>query len=239
MFHLKKLLLFLILTSSSVVLGQIKDYKDQFKLILKKKAIEYKTETNFNKAQSFYNDRNWDSTLVFSMKQLISNSKELADYCHFLRGYSFQKIELHKEAEKEYNQISNKFKFYPLVNYQLGFTALTTNKIPKAIDYYLKADSALVNKPYQLKNIYSNIAICYLHLKQYQKAEEFFTKNNKLLLSKRDNSSLYDSYTNIANLYYEQYKDKEAIAYFEKAYTLSKNIKDFGKKAEAHSIWQL
>jgi hypothetical protein len=31
----------------------------------------------------------------------------------------------------------------------------------------------------------------------------------------------------IANLYYEQYKDNLAIPYFEKAYNLSKKVKSF------------
>jgi hypothetical protein len=37
-------------------------------------------------------ERNWDSTLVYSMKQLSFNPKdaELKDYCHYFRGYSFK-----------------------------------------------------------------------------------------------------------------------------------------------------
>ena len=42
--------------------------------------------------------------------------------------------------------------------------------------------------------------------------------------------SLFASYTNTASLYYQEYKDKEAIFYFEKAYALSKSIKNFAKK---------
>jgi signal transduction histidine kinase len=230
MINLKIALPFLFFLTSSIILAQDKDYNNQFELELKKKAIEYKSEINFKKAQHFYLNKDWDSTLVNCMMQLNTNPKGLADYCHFLRGYSFTKKELPKEAVKEFNQISKKFTFYPLVNANFGFISIKIGKNQKAIDYYLKAERALNKEPYQIKDIYMNIGICYVHLKQFQKAEEYFLKNNKSLSSNEDNKSLFSSYTNIANLYYEQYKDREAILYFEKAYALSKNINDFGKK---------
>ncbi|MGQ7946510.1 tetratricopeptide repeat-containing sensor histidine kinase [Flavobacterium sp. WC2509] len=228
--NLKIILLFLIYPS--IILCQNKTYIDKFELELKKKAIEYKSEINFNKAKAFYLNKNWDSTLVYSMKQLSTNHKTLADYCFFLRGISFRKKGLYNQAEKELTLVSNKFIFYPLVNFNFGLIAAKTNKYQKAINYYLKADSALINKnnTSQINKINMNIGNCYIHLKQYQKAEKYLFKNNNLLLSKGDSLSLFESYTNIANLYYEQYKDKEALIYFEKAYTLSKKIKDFEKK---------
>jgi hypothetical protein len=70
--------------------------------LLNKKALEYRNETNFNKASLFFIKNNWDSTLVYSMKQLISSkNKELSDYCHFFRGYSFrEKKNLKKPNQK-------------------------------------------------------------------------------------------------------------------------------------------
>jgi signal transduction histidine kinase len=232
MINFKKLLFFLFLISSSIVFGQNKTYHDEFKVELKKKAVAYKNEINFNKAQSFYQKKKWDSTLVYSMKQLNTSSKYLVDYCHYLRAVSFSRKELYNEAEKEFTLISNKFEFYPLVDYEFGFIALKTKKHQKAIDYYQKVDSVLIHKKSasQIPNLYMNIGLCYIYLKQFQKAEEYFLKNSKSLLLKKDNKSLFSTYTNIANLYYEQYKDKEAILYFEKAYALSKTIKDFDKK---------
>jgi len=230
MLNLKIILNLLILISSQIALCQTNNYKEQFKLELKKKAIEYKSEVNFNKAQVFYLNKNWDSTLVYSMKQLIIDNKELFDYCHYLRGNCFAEKKMYNEAEKELTLISKKFPFYPLVNYNLGFVALKTNKYQKAISYYQKTDSALINKPNKIPTVYLNLGICYTSLKEFDKAETYLLKSNKLLYSKKDDVSLFDSYTNIATLYYEQYKDKEAIYNYEKAYTLSKSIKDFNKK---------
>ena len=71
--------------------------------VLKKKAIEYKNEINFNKAQYFFLKQDWDSTLIYSMKQLRSNTnREIADYCHFFRGYSFIEIKLFKNVVSRY-----------------------------------------------------------------------------------------------------------------------------------------
>jgi len=232
MHYLKKILFLLVLISNSIIQGQNKTYADQFKLELKNKASEYKSEVNFNKAQFFYQNKKWDSTLVYSMKQLSSNQKDLSDYCHFLRGYSFIKKELYNESEKEFSLISQNFSFYPLVNANFGFIASRKKNYQKAINYYLKEEAALILKKNtsQLPKIYTDLAICYLNLKQFQKAESYFLKSNNDLHSKKDDKSLFSSYTNIANLYYEQYKDKEAITYFQKAYALSKNIKNFDKK---------
>ena len=70
--------------------SQIKSNNDIIEKELPKKVVKYKTETNFIKSQSFYLKKDWDSTLIYSMKQLSSNTnKEIADYCHFFRGTSF------------------------------------------------------------------------------------------------------------------------------------------------------
>ena len=151
--NLKTILSFLILIFTTIVLGQDKDYLDQFMLDLTRKANKYKSEVNFNKAQFFYLNKNWDSTLVYSMKQLSANNKELDDYCHFLRANCFREKALNSAAEKELPLISKKFTFYPLVNYNFGIIAFKTKKYQKAIDYYLIADSALINKPTEVKNI--------------------------------------------------------------------------------------
>ena len=51
---------------------------------------KYKKENNFKRAASFYLENKWDSTIVYSMKQLrVKNSTiEVVDYCHFFRAKS-------------------------------------------------------------------------------------------------------------------------------------------------------
>lgn len=201
--------------------------------LLQKKALEYKKETNFNKANFFFIKNNWDSTLVYSMKQLnSSNIKELADYCHFFRGYSFREKKLFKEAFTEMLLVSNKFELYPLVNKNLGQILLELKQFKKAIYYFKEVEKNPSPKQqgYKISIIYQNLGLCYLHLNQFNNAEEYLFKSLELQKKEKDTVSLISLYMNIATLYYDQYKDSQAIPYFEKGYILSKQIKDFDKK---------
>jgi hypothetical protein len=115
-----KLFFITTLTFSSLQMYSQHSNKQLYDALIKKE-IEFKKEINFKKAHYFFIKKNWDSTLVYSMKQLNSSTnKELAEYCHFLRGYSFIEIKLFKEGISELNLISNEFSFYPLVNKNLG-----------------------------------------------------------------------------------------------------------------------
>ena len=216
--------------------SQIKSYNDVIEKELQKKVVEYKSEINFIKSQSFYLKQDWDSTLIYSMKQLSSNTnKEIADYCHFFRGTSFSEKKLHKETKKEMTQISNQFTFYPQARIFLAGASLELREFEKAGLYYENALKfpQISKQPYSLSKIYEGLGTTYIFLKKYDKAEKYLIKNLKIKEKERDKDNLYNAYNTIANLYYEQYKDQQAIPYFEKAYTLSKEVKDFAKKATA------
>lgn len=201
--------------------------------LLQKKSVEFKNETNFNKAQFYFIRNNWDSTLVYSMKQLISSkNKELKNYCHFFRGYSLREKKLFKEAQSEMLLVSNKFELYPLVNKNLGQILLELKEFEKAIYYFKEVEKlpSSNNQEYKISIIYENLGICYLHLNQFTKAEEYFFKSLQLQEKEKDTVSLIGLHINLATLYYDQYKDQQAILYFEKGYSLSKKIKDFDTK---------
>lgn len=211
--------------------------KHSFKETLKKKAIQFKKETNFNKAQQFYLDKKWDSTLVYSMKHLSSGkSKELADYCHFLRGDSFRELKLFKESKTELHLISKNFAFYSLVNKALGQVSIELKEFKKALYYFSEVEKLphhSKNTDYKISTVYTNMAVCYLHLNKFKKSENYLFKSKEIIERESDTASLVLLYQNIANLYYVQYKDNQAIPYFEKAYVLSKKIQDYEKKESA------
>ncbi len=203
--------------------------------LLQKKALEFKKETNFNKAHYFFIKNNWDSTLVYSMKQLnTSNNKELKDYSHFLRGYSFREKKLFKEAYSEMLLVSKKFEFYPLVSKNLGQILLELKEFKKAINYFKEVEKLPTTtiQGFKISVIYANIGISYLHLNQFPKAEVYLLKSLQLQEKENDVASLIYLYMDIANLYYLQYKDAQAIPYFEKAYILSKKVNAFDKKRD-------
>lgn len=216
--------------------SQVKSYNDVIEKELQKKVVEYKSETNFIKSQSFYLKKDWDSTLIYSMKQLSSNTnKEIADYCHFFRGTSFCEKKIYKEAKKELAQISNQFAFYPQARIFLAGASLELREFENARLHYENAlrFPQISKQSYSLSKIYEGLGTTYIFLKNYDKAEENLIKNLKIKEKEGNKDDLFNAYNTIANLYYEQYKDRQAIPYFEKAYALSKEIKDFSKKATA------
>lgn len=198
------------------------------------KSRKFISESNFNKAQSFFLQKEWDSTLVYTMKQLSQSSQnqEIQNYCHLFRGVSFIEKKIFSESQKELNKITKEFAFYYTTKSKLGEIALEQKEFQKAISYYKEIefvnDSKLlgINK----SRVKHNLGICYLHLKAFDKAEFYLLESIKLQEQQKDSLMLINSYGNVANLYYVQYKDNLAIPYFEKAYTLSKKYTDFQLK---------
>lgn len=229
-----KFLVFLFLTNFPFILfSQLNSNGNLLSSEIKNKAKEFSKEINFNKAQLFFLEDNWDSTLVYSMRQLSrTENRELKDYCHFFRAVSFNKKKLFNEAKKEYGFVSARFNFYYKVKLNLGEIALKQNEFKKALDYFQEIQNLPDNVAYDFKksNVLHNIGLCHLHLKEFDKAEEHLFKGAQLQEKEKDTLLLIGSYMDIATLYYEQYKDNQAIPYFEKAYHLSKKVKSFELK---------
>lgn len=226
----KILLLFLFFTT--IAFSQQEKSLNYFGIAIQKKTILLKNEKNFNKAQYFFLKKEWDSTLVYSMKQLnSSNNLETEEYCQYFRGFSLSEKGLYKQANIEFSLINKSFQYYYLVNNSIGVLFYHEKKFEKAIFHFLKAEKEILNHKdeSEITTLYENIGVCYLHLHQFSKAESYF-KKDALLNPKLVTKNVVRSYINIANLYYLQYKDQQAIYYFQKAYTLSKNIKDFNLK---------
>lgn len=232
----KVVLLLVVLFFPILIQSQKITYEEILKKDIVRKANSLETDVNFKKAQSFYLKKNWDSTLVYSMKCLNSRPKnELTDYCHLFRGVGFRELNLFKEAKKELLLVSTNFPNYDFIYISLGSVCLELGEFDKAIFFYQKADSYSKKDPNNsdINIVYENLGVCYLHLKQFDKAENYFFKFKEIKEKEKDTINLFKVYTNIANLYYEQYKDLQAIPYFEKAYTLSQKVKDFNIKRKA------
>ncbi|WP_163407694.1 tetratricopeptide repeat-containing sensor histidine kinase [Flavobacterium ajazii] len=210
---------------------------DAFNTEIKLKTKEFKEQVNFSIAGAFFLQEKWDSTLVYSMKQLsdANANTEIMNYCHYFRAISFRNKKLLNEAKKEFNRISNDFKFYHKVKSLLGEIALEQNEFKKALSYFKEIEKYSASKNSTLKgnNVLHDIGLCYLHLKEFDKAEEYLFKSAHEHEAEKDTLMLIGSYVDIANLYYEQYKDSQAIPYFEKAYHLSKKVKSFELKQNA------
>jgi signal transduction histidine kinase len=227
----------LILLNSSFLYSQHGKNAVDFKTTLKFKSIEYKREIYFVKAQSFFEKKVWDSTLIYSMKQLNTSNCpiELITYCHYFRGSAFNRKKLYYAAEKEFLSIPKTFEFDYKVKIQLGGIYLALHENSKALFYYIDIEKHYLEKlNYQLlSTLYNNIGLCYLNEKKFDKAEFYLFKNQELTLAKKDTFAILYSYESVANLFYEQNKMEKAKIYFEKSYQLAIKTKDFNFKKTA------
>ncbi len=224
-----KILFFIILFSISPSLFSQKGTEKLFELEIQKKSQKFTTEVDFKKAQLFFLNKNWDSTLVYSMKQLSSKkiSLELSNYCHFFRGYSFKQKKMLNEAKKEFYTISKTFYFYKSIHNILGQISLEQSEFKKAISYFKEFENISETNYFNINKsfIYHNLGVCYLQLRDFNKAEIYLIKSTQLQESANDTIALVGAYGDIATMYYEQFKDNLAIPFFEKAYEFSKKVK--------------
>lgn len=227
---LKSLLTIILYLLSLTVYSQ-NSSKNIFFNEIKIDSDKYIKEPNFKKIQQSFLNKNWDSTLLYSFKELniSKKSSNIKDYYYFFRGYSFQKKKLLEESKKEYLKIKKEFTFYNHIIAYIGEIALEQRNFNKAIRCFLKVDS--INKKYKLQvnkvNIFHNIGIGYMHLKSFEQAESYLKQS---LENNIDTLKLIRFTGNLASLYYEQYKDDIAISYFKKAYQLAKTVTNFELK---------
>lgn len=102
----------------------------------------------------------------------------------------------------------------------------------KALICFTDVEKNIAKNSVDIAFLNENLGICYLYLKKYNESEKYLLKAASLFEKEKNNDELLTSYQNIANIYYEQYRDNEAIPYFEKAYLLSKKSKSFTNKKQ-------
>lgn len=204
---------------------------------LKKKAGKFSKDTDFYKAAVFFLNKQNDSLLIYSTRLLEGNdlNPDIKYYCHYFRGVVFSQKRMFEEAENEFLKIPANFVCYPKTVALLGDIALEQNDFKKAVSYYLNPQITNQYKNFGIdkSHIVHNIGLCYLHLGEFNKAEKFLFEGLQLHIKKKDTAMIIGSYMDIGGLYYEQYMDNKAISYYEKAYSLSKNAKDYVIKKNA------
>ena len=163
------------------------------------------------------------------MKSLNKSTNiELQDYAHYFRGFSFKEKKLLEISKKELNLVSPNFKNFTGVKILLGEILLAQGQYEKAKKHFTEIKDLPLSyfNDYIRSAVYHNLGLCYFHLKDFVPAEHFLLKGAQLQTQKKDTIRIISSYMDIANLYYEQYKDDMAIPYFKKAYDLSQQTND-------------
>ncbi|WP_366187006.1 ATP-binding protein [Flavobacterium ovatum] len=196
----------------------------------------YPKEKDFIKSHSFFTKKEWDSTLYYTARHLAqSKNIELNTYSHFMRGTAFYQKKIFKQAQSEFLAISSHFLFASVVQYKIGTSLIQQEKYKEAIPVFLaiQKDSTNLYYPYLGKELLNNLSVCYLLLKQLDKAEGYLLKYKELVEKSKDTLKLILLYNNLGTMYYEQYKDKQAIPYFIKSYHLAQKTKDLSFKKDA------
>ncbi|MFY0632036.1 MAG: tetratricopeptide repeat-containing sensor histidine kinase [Flavobacteriaceae bacterium] len=231
---LKKIIVIILFLTPLFLCAQKNKKLSIFFSAINEKSGELKTSKGFQKAKTFFLQKKWDSTLIFTSKQLnidTSNFKQ-NNYMFFFRAYSFKRKKLFKQAKKEFAKITKEFDFYNRINMYLGEIELELRKFEKAITHFKKVVSLETYDMVGVRrgSIENNIGLCYLHLELFDKAEDYLSKSIKSVELTKDTVKLIGSYGNIAATYYEQLMDKKAIPYFQKAYQLAKKVQDYELK---------
>ncbi len=180
----------------------------------------------FHKSIHFFSENQIDSTYLYTSRFLqISKNKQLSDYAYYIQAASAERKKLLDQAEESLKQISNNFDFKKLKNLRLATVLLSKKQYKEALEYYKKWEEDLSKHKNEASpiEIYHNIGVCYLHLKNFKKATIYLYKERDLAMKTNDTLSTIYATMDIANLYYEQYLDDKAIPLFVEAYTLAKN----------------
>ncbi|WP_170137027.1 tetratricopeptide repeat-containing sensor histidine kinase [Tenacibaculum gallaicum] len=190
-----------------------------------------KQRVNFCKAFEFYENKNYDSCYVYAGKALsIASLSDEKDILNYIQSASAINKKLFKKALENLTKMSDNEKLIGLKKSQLGLLHLNIKEYRDAIKYYndwlkLSSNSSVKFK----KNNYHNIGLCYIHIKDYEKAKLFFEKELELI-STKDTLDLITLKMELANVYYEQYLDDDAIPLFKEAYDLAKSFSDLELK---------
>ncbi len=193
-------------------------------------------DKNLEKTKKWFVLQEWDSVLINSSKaKMTLKNRQLLPYLYYMRGFSFMKKKMFDEAKKNYKNINKTFPFYANIVRNLGGMALEKNEFKKAIEYFESLNEFPKTRPLNFKQstVIHDIGISHFHLKNFKKAENYLNKSIELQKKENDTIFLIGSFMDLANVYYEQWKDDLAIPYFEKAYKLSLLTNDHEIKRKA------
>lgn len=183
------------------------------------------------KAFEFYKKKEYDSCYIYSSKGLLlTKEKKENDILNYIQGVSASNKKLFKRALKNFSDMSEDSKFKTLKILKLAGVNLRLEKFKEAIFFYSKweKEGGVIDIEFKGK-AYHNWAICYMHMKKFKKAKNYFDKELSLI-NIEDTLSIIRAKMDLANVYYEQYLDDEAIPLFKEAYNLATIFSDIEMK---------
>ena len=223
-----KILFFVLFFISFRIFSQsiVENLKNKTDSICNKVQVE-----SFCKALNFYKLKKYDSCYIYSNKALLSiQNRDEKDIIYYIQGVSAINKGLLKKALFSINKISDTKNFIVLKKLKLGYLHLSLKNYDISIKKYLEWEkNSNLSKIIHKKNAYHNLGLCYIHKKEYLKAKQYFEKEFSLI-KLNDTASVIRAKIELANVYYNQYIDDEAIKFFKESYILAQSFSDIELK---------
>ncbi|WP_298510150.1 tetratricopeptide repeat-containing sensor histidine kinase [uncultured Kordia sp.] len=212
-------------------------FSEVFKKFPETVCQKHNSPETFHKAHTFFFENKLDSALLYS-DRFINKEKsnnELLDCAFYIKAQVLVLKGILQDAEQNFLKISDAFPYAYLKYIKLGGIYTQQNKFEQALTFYKKWEVYYANtgNDYNKKEIYHNIGLCYLHTQKHDLAEKYLKDTYKLQIEDKDSLGMGLTLMDLANVYYDQYKDDLAIPMFQKAYKLSKKVNDFEFKQNA------
>lgn len=202
--------------------------------VYKSLGIVYKSIGDYPKSQRYY----LKSIALVDSLQLTQNNSSV----YINLGILYDLMDQKEKAVESYEKALETYKgsdFKTLehsVMVNLAVIDYDDGKYEAALEKFFEDQDFLEE---QKNNIdlcinYSNIGNCYLHLKKWGLAEEYFLKSLKLAEKLSMKQQIAIVYYGFADLMFRQKKYKEAVAYSNKNLDALTNTEGYKNKKEAH-----
>ncbi|MGG8496623.1 tetratricopeptide repeat-containing sensor histidine kinase [Tenacibaculum sp. TC6] len=182
-------------------------------------------EYAWHNAHVAFSNKDYEKVNYYLLKDTYTNP----DLKKIIQSHLLFRLKLYDEAEKQIRDLEKvKDEDYHVIIAKTLGDFYEKRNYDSAIVYYHKIIEEK-NISIQLKNEV-NESLAYIHLskKEFKKAETSYKALLKVYKKDKDKKirSLARVYSNLGNLYFEQYKDELAKRYFDSAYVLAKPSKD-------------
>ncbi|RBW55224.1 hypothetical protein DS884_16475 [Tenacibaculum sp. E3R01] len=173
-------------------------------------------------------DNDYEKVSYYLLKDENTNNKLKS----ILQGHLFLRLKIYDKAEFFFRKkiLKNDEKYRLIVMKSLGEFYEGRN-YDSAVFYYseiLKYKSL----PYKLESeLNESLAFLNSSKREFKKAEVLYLDLLKAYKKHNDSLSLARVYSNLGNLYFEQYQDKKAKKYFDSAYVVVKPLRNFQLKS--------
>lgn len=206
--------------------GEVK--KKSYIVLRGEELCKIKTENSlFYKAFSFYQKKEYDSCYVYSSRAINEATfNEEKNVLNYIQGVSAIRKKLLNKALKNILEISEDGSYKEFKHAALGRVYLGMKQFDNAIFHYKEWERLTEKSLPRFKKItYHNLGLCFIHKKNYIKAKEYFNKGVSFI-SPSDTLALVRAKMDLANVYYNQYLDDDAIPLFQEAYDLANSFSD-------------